>query len=126
MDERITGMMKMEISQDNVSQIIELTDGRRLGFAEYGDSSGKPIIYFHGNYGSRLEAAFGKENSVNQKGVWLICPDRPGMGLSDYQKNRSILDWPDDILELATHLKIDKFAVMGGKWRGPIRSRLCL
>ena len=109
----------MDNHDDRISQTIELTDGRRLGYAEYGDSSGKPIFSFHGNLGSRLEAAFGKEDSTSDKGVWFICPDRPGMGLSDYQKNRTILDWPNDVLELATHLGIDKFAVIGGSGGGP-------
>lgn len=112
----------MDNEDDRISQIIELTDGRRLGYAEYGDSHGTPIFYFHGNFGSRLEAAFGKENSAHDMGVRFISPDRPGMGLSDYQKNRSILDWPNDVLELASLLEIDKFAVIGGSSQDGQRS----
>ncbi len=29
--------------------------GRLLGYAEYGDPAGAPIIYFHGFMGSRLD-----------------------------------------------------------------------
>ncbi|MFX0015229.1 MAG: alpha/beta fold hydrolase [Promethearchaeota archaeon] len=109
----------MVISDDKSSQIVELTDGRRLGYAEYGDPRGRPIFYFHGNYGSRLEALFGKENYLVEKGIRFVCMDRPGLGLSDYQAKRLLLDWPIDVLELATHLNIDKFAVMGGSGGGP-------
>ena len=35
---------------------ITLTDGRALGFAEYGDPKGWPVMYFHGWPSSRLEA----------------------------------------------------------------------
>jgi pimeloyl-ACP methyl ester carboxylesterase len=104
---------------DKSSQIMELTDGRQLGYAEYGDSGGKPLFYFHGRDGSRFEAAFGREELAEDLGVRFICPDRPGMGLSDYQKDRSILDWPKDVLELAKHLGYDKFYVLGGSGGGP-------
>ena len=34
-----------------------LRDGRALSFAEFGDPSGKPVFYFHGFPGSRIEAS---------------------------------------------------------------------
>ena len=37
------------------SRSIVLADGRRLGFAEYGDPTGTPILYFHGLPASRLD-----------------------------------------------------------------------
>jgi hypothetical protein len=33
--------------------------------------------------------------------------------MSTFQPNRRILDWPSDILELADHLKISQFYVLG-------------
>jgi hypothetical protein len=32
--------------------------GRLLGYVEYGDPAGPPLLYFHGHPGSRLEARF--------------------------------------------------------------------
>ena len=29
-------------------RMMRLRDGRRLGYAEYGDPHGKPIVFFHG------------------------------------------------------------------------------
>jgi hypothetical protein len=40
--------------QDKTNQTLTLKDGRALGFAEYGDPQGKPILEFHGNPSSRL------------------------------------------------------------------------
>jgi pimeloyl-ACP methyl ester carboxylesterase len=35
------------------------------------------------------------------------------MGLSTFQPNRQILDWPQDIVELADHLAIPRFKILG-------------
>jgi pimeloyl-ACP methyl ester carboxylesterase len=45
--------------------------------------------------------------------------DRPGHGLSEPYQNRSLLDWADDVRQLADHLGIDKFYVMGLSAGGP-------
>lgn len=97
---------------------IILSDGRRLGYAEYGDANGKPVFLFHGCPGSRFDASLVEEklSSLNAR---CFAIDRPGMGLSDYQRKRSILDFPDDLLELANHLQLSKFAVLGVSGGGP-------
>ena len=41
------------------------------------------------------------------------------MGLSSYKPGRRILDWPDDVVELADYLQIDRFAVVGFCSGGP-------
>lgn len=35
------------------------------------------------------------------------------MGRSDFQPGRTLLDWPDDVADLADALGIDRFAVLG-------------
>lgn len=109
----------MTNSQDDNAHTILLPDGRQLGYAEHGSTDGQPVFYFHGRDGSRLEAAFGKEKLAKDLEIRLICPERPGMGLSDYMKGRTILDWTDDVLELASALTLDKFAVIGGSGGAP-------
>ena len=42
---------------DPLSQYLRLPDGRTLAYADYGTPEGKPVFYFHGLGGSRLEAA---------------------------------------------------------------------
>jgi len=37
--------------------VVRLRDGRILGYAEYGDPTGRPAFLFHGTPGSRLEGA---------------------------------------------------------------------
>jgi pimeloyl-ACP methyl ester carboxylesterase len=97
---------------------VKLRDGRLLGFAEFGDPAGKPIFYFHGYPGSRVEASISNE-TASKMGVRLIGIDRPGMGLSTFKPGRRMLDFPDDVVELANALEIDRFAVMGISGGGP-------
>jgi len=105
---------------DSKDRQISLKDGRSLGYVESGDPTGKPVFCFHGSPGSRLDwnmfAGAASDNSVNAR---IIMPDRPGMGLSDFQKGRRLLDWPDDVSELADALQIERFAVLGISGGGP-------
>jgi pimeloyl-ACP methyl ester carboxylesterase len=99
---------------------IRLRDGRVLAYAEYGTPSGQPIIHCHGTPSSRVEGNLTFNGNVAaQLGLRIIVPDRPGMGRSDFQPGRRIVDWPDDVLELATALKLDTFAVLGSSGGAP-------
>ena len=98
--------------------VVNLSDGRSLSFAEYGDPKGSPVFHFHGHPGSRLDAAILHEPAI-AAGVRLIGVDRPGMGMSDYQKRRRLLDWPADLASLADVLGLERFAVQGISGGGP-------
>ncbi len=95
-----------------------LPDRRRLAYAEYGDPQGYPTLYFHGFPGSRLEAVLAAA-SAGKAGVRLIAADRPGIGDSDFQPGRRLLDWPADVLHLADHLGLARFTVVGVSAGGP-------
>ena len=92
------------------NQTLILRCGRRLGFAEYGDPAGKPVLYFHGTPSSRL--LHPDEGITRSLGARLIILERPGFGLSDFQPGRELLDWPDDVVEAADQLDLDCFAVV--------------
>ena len=97
-------------------QTLRLEDGRTLGFAEWGDASGVPLVHFHGSSSSRLERPLQREAL---EGVRLVTIDRPGHGLSDFQPDRTLLDWPQDVAALADRLGIERFAVSGWSAGGP-------
>lgn len=103
-----------------LKQQFQLTDGRKLGYDEYGASNGKPLFYFHGSPSSRLECMlFVNEDLLQSLNVRLITVDRPGMGLSDFQPNRRILDWSQDVTALADHLHVTRFAILAYSLGGP-------
>ena len=101
-----------------INQTIKLLNGRRLGFAEYGAPSGEPVLYFTGGNSSRYEGQWFHEAAQKNK-IRLIVPDRPGFGLSSFQINRKLLDWPDDVVELANSLSIEQFSIFGLSGGGP-------
>src|ERR671934_2916699 len=103
---------------DDADRTIRLRDGRRLGYAEWGDPGGRPLLYFHGWPGSRVEGRLGDE-AARAQGVRLIALDRPGMGLSDYQPRRALVDWPVDVSQVTAALGLDRFAVLGISGGGP-------
>jgi pimeloyl-ACP methyl ester carboxylesterase len=104
----------MQLREDS----IRLKDGRRLAFAESGDPAGAPVILLHGNPGSRY-MRHPDEGLTRRLGARLITPDRPGYGLSDYQPERRLLDFPSDIEQLADRLGLDRFALVGLSAGGP-------
>jgi pimeloyl-ACP methyl ester carboxylesterase len=99
-------------------QTIKLADRRALGYAEFGDPSGTPVFFFHGFPASRLEG-IALDAPARAVGVRLIAPDRPGFGLSDPKPGRSFSDWPEDVIQLASHLRIYDFAVLGTSGGSP-------
>jgi pimeloyl-ACP methyl ester carboxylesterase len=103
---------------DRLNQQIQLRDGRALGFAEYGQPDGRPVIYLHGWPSSRLEA-YAVRQTCLEMGVRMIAPDRPGLGLSDFQPGRTILDFTGDVNQLADHLGLKRYSVLGVSGGGP-------
>lgn len=107
------------------SQQFRLSDGRTLGFAEFGDPHGKPVFYFHGFPGSRLEAQVAAE-LASQNRARIIATDRPGYGLSNFKAHRLIGDWPADVLEFANSLGLGRFTVLGISGGGPYAAACAL
>lgn len=106
--------------EDKISRTLKLKDGRKLGYAVYGDRKGYPILYFHGFPGSRLDPmVFRGDQIAIDAGVRLIGIDRPGMGSSDFKKGRTLLDWPKDVVELVNSMGIDDYSIAGYSGGGP-------
>lgn len=99
-------------------EIIRLRDGRDLAFQIVGNTNGIPVFFFHGTPGSRY--CFSSDDLLAQvPGVYYVCPDRPGYGLSHPKADRTLSDWADDVIELADNLGICRFAVAGHSGGGP-------
>ncbi len=100
------------------TRVTRLRDGRDLAWLELGAPEGVPIFAFHGTPGSRLQLAF-DERPALAVGARLVVPDRPGYGLSTYDPHRRLVDWADDVAQLADHLDIERFVVVGISGGGP-------
>ena len=97
--------------------LLRLHDGRQLAYAQYGDPNGKPVFFIQGTPSSRL--LHPDEEITRSLGVRLVVFDRPGFGLSDYQPNRTLKDFPNDLAALADALGIERFAIVGISGGGP-------
>ncbi len=98
--------------------VLRLADGRALGYAEYGDPGGRPLVYHHGGLSCRRDIAFA-DARCRQLGIRVIAPDRPGIGLSDRRSDHRVGDCARDVEELADALGLERFAVLGWSAGGP-------
>src|SRR5574341_1236813 len=108
----------MHKPEGDLNHQIRLSDGRLIGYAEYGDPAGEVVFYFHGWPGSRLEPRL-LDSLCSELRLRLVAPDRPGYGLSEFQTGRTLLDWPMDVCALADHLGTEQFALLGVSGGGP-------
>jgi pimeloyl-ACP methyl ester carboxylesterase len=97
---------------------VRLPDGRLIGYAEYGDPRGLPMLGFHGTPGSRLMFRLADE-PARELGIRLIAPERPGFGLSSYHRGRTLGSYAQDMADFADKLGLKRFAVAGISGGGP-------
>jgi pimeloyl-ACP methyl ester carboxylesterase len=103
-----------------VGESVRLDDGRRIGYAIYGARDGRPVVFFTGTPGSRLDGRVGGAETVAlERGVRVIVVERPGYGLSDRKSGRRVVDWADDVRQVADRLELDRFAAYGYSGGGP-------
>ncbi|MER7697303.1 MULTISPECIES: alpha/beta hydrolase [unclassified Streptomyces] len=90
----------MSLYVDDPARIgtTRLSDGRVLGWAEWGPEDGLPVLLCPGAATSRwLGIGAG---AVEAEGVRLVSVDRPGLGVSTPAPDRTFADFADDIREL--------------------------
>jgi pimeloyl-ACP methyl ester carboxylesterase len=97
-------------SSENLS--LALPGGRVLGYAEYGAPDGVPLIGFHGTPGSRFMFRIAHRQAA-ALGLRLVAPERPGFGLSTYDRGFTLSSYAADVAAFADALGIGRFAVAG-------------
>jgi pimeloyl-ACP methyl ester carboxylesterase len=96
-----------------------LPDGRRLGFAEFGDPSGDPVLWFHGTPGGRRQFPLLGRRAAEKLGLRVVVVGRPGSGLSDPHPYESVADWARDVTHVADALGAERLGVVGLSGGGP-------
>lgn len=104
---------------------VALPDGRRLGWAEFGDPDGDPVVWFHGTPGGRRQLPPDAPRAGLEHGFRFIGIDRPGTGASTTHQYRRVADVVPDVAALLDHLGIDRFAVGGLSGGGPFALACC-
>jgi pimeloyl-ACP methyl ester carboxylesterase len=93
--------------------VFRLRSGRRLGFAEFGPASGRPLLWFHGTPGARRQIAPQARALADARGVRLVSIERPGVGESTPHSYGALTDFARDVEELCDALGIERFGVAG-------------
>jgi pimeloyl-ACP methyl ester carboxylesterase len=94
---------------------FELTNGRTIAYATWGDPEGTPVFIGHGTPGSRLALSPGLDDPewLRQQRLRFIGVDRPGYGFSDPWPEASLLDCAGDFVWVADDLGLERFAALG-------------
>jgi pimeloyl-ACP methyl ester carboxylesterase len=94
---------------------FELTNGRTIAYATWGDPEGTPVFIGHGTPGSRLALSPGLDDPewLRQQRLRFIGVDRPGYGFSDPWPEASLLDCAGDFVRVADDLGLERFAALG-------------
>jgi pimeloyl-ACP methyl ester carboxylesterase len=98
---------------------FHLSDGRRLGYAEFGDPRGPVILWFHGTLGARRQFLAKGRRAAEQLGLRVIVIERPGTGLSDSHRYGAVSDWVTDIAQVVDALDVEQVGVVGMSGGGP-------
>ena len=106
------------VAANRTSRVLRLSDGRRIGFAEFGDPHGAPVIAIHGTPGSRFMFAL-TDAAARERRLRIIAPERPGYGLSDFRRTEGLVHAAADMRIFADALGLRRFAVIGVSGGGP-------
>ena len=101
-------------AEPDVDSTIVLSDGRSIAYADFGPKDGRPLVYLHGQPGSRLD--LGDEDLLTplaESGYRLIGLDRPGSGRTPFLPGRTYTDWAEDVEEVANRLELERFSLLG-------------
>jgi pimeloyl-ACP methyl ester carboxylesterase len=98
---------------------VELSDGRKLGIAEFGAETSRPVFWFHGTPGARRQVPPAARRLAQHENLRVIGVERPGVGQSTPHLYDSVVEFADDVEEIAGQLGIEKFGLVGLSGGGP-------
>ena len=94
------------------ADVVTLSDGRKISYGDFGPKKGSPVILFHHLFGSRNDKP-SDETMLDRLDIRLIIPERPGVGESTHQEERTLLGHADDVRQLMDILKIERAHLAG-------------
>ncbi len=109
----------MPLLDPRLDGAVTLSDGRRVGFAEYGVSDGFPVLWFHGTPGARHQVPPLARSAAVEMGLRVVGVERPGIGLSTDHRHANVAGFAADIEALVDRLGFDEFGVVGLSGGGP-------
>lgn len=107
------------IDRSTQSTII-LPDSRIVSYSQFGSTepTAKTIFFLHGWPGAGVEATLLDDIAQDLK-VRVVGVDRPGVGKSTPDTQRTMLSHAKDVERVAEHLGVDHYGVLGVSGGGP-------
>ena len=96
--------------------LLKLSDGRMLDYISNDVKSSSAILFHHGTPG---DCSAWQKWFKDIPGVLAIAASRPGYGLSDRKKGRTVASDLSDQNQLLEHLNVEKFVSIGWSGGGP-------
>jgi pimeloyl-ACP methyl ester carboxylesterase len=107
------------LTSPRVEGTVEVREGRKISFAEFGQARGRTVVWLHGTPGARRQIPEAARVAAAEMGVCILGIDRPGVGLSTPHLYGSILDFAADLEIVLDQLGIGQVAVIGMSGGGP-------
>jgi len=112
-------VIEPELIKPRLEGTVGLADGRRIGFAEFGDPRGRALVWLHGTPGARRQIPHEARAYALTNGIRIVGVDRPGIGSSTPHLYPEIRAFASDLESTADALGIDNMAVIGLSGGGP-------
>ncbi len=93
-------------------------DGDVVGYYEFGDPDGTPVVAFHGTPASGAGFVWA-DDAARARGLRIVAPDRPGIGASARAKLHVVADYVPVLRATVDALGIEQFDVLGYSGGGP-------
>jgi pimeloyl-ACP methyl ester carboxylesterase len=111
----------LEVAETPEPVTVRAADDRVVGYYEYGDPRGVPVIALHGTPACGAGFAWA-DDRARARGIRLLAPDRPGVGASDPWRpgtGHTVDEYPAELEAFADALDIAAFSVVGYSGGGP-------
>lgn len=110
--------MRSKLPEPNGEGVVGLPDGRRLGYAVFGQ--GEPaVVWLHGTPGGRRQVPPAARIFAAEQGVRVIGIERPGIGDSTPHLHANIHGFARDVEAVLDMLRVDHCGVVGLSGGGP-------
>ncbi|MEE4360981.1 MAG: alpha/beta fold hydrolase [Pseudomonadales bacterium] len=100
-------------------RLLELSDGRMLDYADFGDPQGRPVLYLHSELsGDVWPAAMAAD--ATRRGLRIIAPARAGYGRTSPYPAGAInhVQTTADLLQLLDHLGLEQVVALSQTYGG--------
>jgi pimeloyl-ACP methyl ester carboxylesterase len=102
------------LSDARFTKLLTLPDGSVVSYADVGTPTGFPVIFIPGSSGHRLWVSL-CDQLARDRGLRLLCFDRPGRGLSTPSLQWKAWDyesWTATFMEICQQLHLDRFILL--------------